>query len=109
MHHRAIIKIKVVRNIYHLLRILKEGILMRTYVTHYFNFEYIGIYLLVSLIGLAVVIGIVLGVAKLKTRQRLQDDSLSHKAIRRINATIRSEKEALLKVSLRWSSPAPPC
>ena len=40
---------------------------MRTYVTHYFNFEYIGIYLLVSLIGLAVVIGIVLGVAKLKT------------------------------------------
>lgn len=24
-------------------------------------------------------------------------------------ATIRSEKEALLKVSLRWSSPAPPC
>ena len=58
---------------------------MRTYVTHYFNFEYIGIYLLVSLIGLAVVIGIVLGVAKLKTRQRLQDDSLSHKAIRRIN------------------------
>ena len=35
---------------------------MRTYVTHYFNFEYIGIYLLVSLIGLAVVIGIVLGV-----------------------------------------------
>ena len=64
---------------------MKEGILMRTYVTHYFNFEYIGIYLLVSLIGLAVVIGIVLGVAKLKTRQRLQDDSLSHKAIRRIN------------------------
>ena len=76
---------------------------MRTYVTHYFNFEYIGIYLLVSLIGLAVVIGIVLGVAKLKTRQRLQDDSLSHKAIRRINR----QKEALLKVSLRWSSPAP--
>ena len=58
---------------------------MKTYVTHYFNFEYIGIYLLVSLIGLAVVIGIVLGVAKLKTRQRLQDDSLSHKAILRIN------------------------
>ena len=28
---------------------------MKTYVTHYFNFEYIGIYLLVSLIGLAVV------------------------------------------------------
>ena len=79
---------------------------MKTYVTHYFNFEYIGIYLLVSLIGLAVVIGIVLGVAKLKTRQRLQDDSLSHKAVVS-TATIRSEKEALLKVSLRWSSPAP--
>ena len=78
MHHRAIIKIKVVRNIYHLLRNLKEGILMRTYVTHYFNFEYIGIYLLVSLIGLAVVIGIVLGVAKLKTRQRLQDETEEH-------------------------------
>ena len=96
MHHRAIIKIKVVRNIYHLLRILKEGILMRTYVTHYFNFEYIGIYLLVSLIGLAVVIGIVLGVAKLKTRQRLQDDSLSHKAIRRINRHHQERKRSII-------------
>ena len=71
---------------------------MRTYVTHYFNFEYIGIYLLVSLIGLAVVIGIVLGVAKLKTRQRLQDDSLSHKAIRRIN---RNHHRKLLRNGLR--------
>ena len=97
MHHRAIIKIKVVRNIYHLLRILKEGILMRTYVTHYFNFEYIGIYLLVSLIGLAVVIGIVLGVAKLKTRQRLQDDSLSHKAIRRINRHHQERKRSIIE------------
>ena len=104
MHHRAIIKIKVVRNIYHLLMILKEGILMRTYVTHYFNFEYIGIYLLVSLIGLAVVIGIVLGVAKLKTRQRLQDDSLSHKAIRRINRHHQERKKhhrKLLRNGLR--------
>ena len=107
MHHRAIIKIKVVRNIYHLLRILKEGILMKTYVTHYFNFEYIGIYLLVSLIGLAVVIGIVLGVAKLKTRQRLQDDSLSHKAIRRINRHHQERKRSIIESSLRWSSPAP--
>ena len=97
MHHRAIIKIKVVRNIYHLLRILKEGILMRTYVTHYFNFEYIGIYLLVSLIGLAVVISIVLGVAKLKTRQRLQDDSLSHKAIRRINRHHQERKRSIIE------------
>lgn len=70
---------------------------MRTYVTHYFNFEYIGIYLLVSLIGLAVVIGIVLGVAKLKTRQRLQDDSLSHKAIRRINRHHQERKRSIIE------------
>ena len=76
---------------------MKEGILMKTYVTHYFNFEYIGIYLLVSLIGLAVVIGIVLGVAKLKTRQRLQDDSLSHKAIRRINRHHQERKRSIIE------------
>ena len=70
---------------------------MRTYVTHYFNFEYIGIYLLVSLIGLAVVIGIVLGLAKLKTRQRLQDDSLSHKAIRRINRHHQERKRSIIE------------
>ena len=70
---------------------------MRTYVTHYFNFEYIGIYLLVSLIGLAVVIGIVLGVAKLKTRQRLQDDSLSHKAIHRINRHHQERKRSIIE------------
>ena len=70
---------------------------MRTYVTHYFNFEYIGIYLLVSLIGLAVVIGIVLGVAKLKTRQRLQDDSLSRKAIRRINRHHQERKRSIIE------------
>ena len=76
---------------------MKEGILMRTYVTHYFNFEYIGIYLLVSLIGLAVVIGIVLAVAKLKTRQRLQDNSLSHKAIRRINRHHQERKRSIIE------------
>ena len=70
---------------------------MKTYVTHYFNFEYIGIYLLVSLIGLAVVIGIVLGVAKLKTRQRLQDDSLSHKAILRINRHHQERKRSIIE------------
>ena len=43
----------------------------RYYVSHYFDFKNIGIFLLVSLIGLITVLAIVLITAKLQVHKRL--------------------------------------
>ncbi len=53
----------------------------RYYVSHYFDFKNIGIFMLVSLIGLVAVLAIVLFTAKLQMRKRLNYDRLSERDV----------------------------
>ena len=67
------------------------------YITHYFNFEKIGLYLLCSLLGLATVILIVLCAAKFHMHQQLQNDTLSPKARRRLNQRHQQKKRTIIE------------
>ena len=69
----------------------------RYYVSHYFDFKNIGIFMLVSLIGLVAVLAVVLITAKLQMRRRLNYDRLNERDVAELTRSHRIRKIGMIE------------
>ena len=69
----------------------------RYYVSHYFDFKNIGIFMLVSLIGLVAVLAVVLITAKLQMRRRLNYDRLNERDVAELSRSHRIREIGMIE------------
>lgn len=70
---------------------------MSYYISHYFNIEKMGLFLLVSFLGLGVILGIVIGAARFQIQRRIQTGNLSQRAARRITKEHRFKELSIIE------------
>ena len=67
------------------------------YLSHYFNFKNASIYMLVSFLGLIIVIGLVVITARLRTKNKIRNNSFSRAQICRLNRSQREHQLTLIE------------